>query len=141
MIQCASKYTHGGIPEAEALHWNKETYQRLGKIIFHLTKGDAGSRRRGYIEYHEFHRHFMKDEWESKIRDLEIFRAANGNKSIADILSGINQEFIGLKTPQDTNADSPDIPEYSEPAASINMSYLKSQGIGVNETIEQMSLF
>lgn len=56
----------------------------------------------------------MADEWDKKMADLELFRAANRHRSIAEILSEISEQVVRDKMPSDAPASSPAIPAWCE---------------------------
>jgi hypothetical protein len=80
-------YTFGGIPKAEALHWNETTYQMFGKIIYQLYSGDPKVRYTGLKEFYYLKRQFMLDEWDELICHLEKHRLDNGYKSLELMLA------------------------------------------------------
>jgi hypothetical protein len=80
-------FTHGGLSESDALHWNKDTYLRLGRVVFLLTSKDAADRREGYCEFFALRRSFMAAEWDEQIKRLDEFRKERGHRSLSEIVA------------------------------------------------------
>lgn len=66
--------THGGFPEYEALHWNDETRQQLGQIVFLLVAGNGKKAKQGYIEFYQLKRQFMAEEFDGFVSQLDAHR-------------------------------------------------------------------
>ena len=94
--------THGGFPENEALHWNDDTYQQFGEIVFLLSSGKSENRQKGYQGYYELRRRFMANEFDSKMEELDKFRAQRNARPIQDILWEIGSEITIEKKPRET---------------------------------------
>jgi hypothetical protein len=87
-------YTFGGVPEAEACHWNEKTFQEFGHIVFLLSGSKVEDRRKGYYNFYEFKRRFMENEFNEKMIELEVFRLEHRAKGIYDLLEEIGEQII-----------------------------------------------
>lgn len=87
-------FTHGGLPEPGAWHWNKETYQKLGHIVFLLNSGDQRERYSGYCEFFSMRRMFMSQEWDAQIKRIDDFREEKGHKAISEIVNDARGQMI-----------------------------------------------
>lgn len=94
------KHTHGGFPASEAWCWNEKTSQKLGSIIYNLMSTKSEEKKRGYIDYYEFKRHFIAREFQNKIKELEKFRKENNNESIHSLLETVRLYFLKNTTPE-----------------------------------------
>lgn len=110
-----STLTHGGMPSSEAYHWTKATYLRFGKIVCDLTSAGSDRRAKGYNDYYNMRRYFMAQEWDEKMRDLDIFRVANRHRPLQEILAEIREQIVRDKKPAEAAESSPMIPAWCEP--------------------------
>lgn len=114
------KLTHGGMPESEAYHWTRATYQRFGKIVCDLTSAGSDRRERGYNDYYNMRRYFMAAEWDEKMRDIDIFRVANRHRPLQEILAEISEQVVRDKKPAAAVESSPMIPAWYEPLPPVS---------------------
>lgn len=137
-----SNLTHGGIPEADALHWNHDTYQRFGRIVQFLASSNPDHRRKGYIDYHEMHRYFMKDEWDNLIRELDLFRIAHRHLKISDLLLAISKDLVENGFPAQAAEVSAEIPLYEVAIKELDKTIIKTKQYHfTKKEVEQLSLF
>jgi hypothetical protein len=87
-------HTFGGLHESEALHWNAETLQQFGHIVFLLSGASAEDRKKGRNEFYEFKRHFMEDEFNDKVVALELFRMEHNVKGLFELLEEIGDQLV-----------------------------------------------
>lgn len=134
--------THGGIPEADALHWNHETYQRFGRIVQFLASSNPVHRRKGYVDYHEMHRHFMAAEWDNLIRELDLFRIAHHHLKISDLLLAISKDLVEKGFPAQAAEVSAEIPPYEVALKELDKTIIKTKQYSFTvKDSEQLSLF
>ena len=88
------EYQHGGFPASEAYSWTTENLPRLGDILRRLCSGNAQVCRLAYIEYREFGRYFMQDDWIELIDSLDKFRVQNGHPTVEDRLKEICENIM-----------------------------------------------
>jgi hypothetical protein len=86
--------TFGGIPADQAWHWNTETYQMFGAIIFNLSSGDTDLRKKGHMDFYEFKRHFTDVEFYQYFVRLEEFRTEKRFKTITTMLHEQSEDWI-----------------------------------------------
>lgn len=127
------KYTHGGLPEDQAKHWDKETYQELGRIVVKLATGTAIEQHEAQKDYWRLKRYFMADEFDSMISRLDEFRVERGFIPVETMIGNVTEQVIVNKGIVEPNETSPDIPK------SFEFEYVDVKPFG--ETVEQMSLF
>jgi hypothetical protein len=86
--------TWGGIPESEAFSWEDPTVgQAFGEIVLNLYSTDKKVRRQGYIDFYEFKRHFLVEEWDRKIAVLDEYRAGLSKGTIEDLLYAAREDL------------------------------------------------
>ena len=61
------------------------------KIVADIDSGDPARERRGYIDYHEMHRHFMKGVWEPVADNVDRYREHSNRKGLRALV----EEFGG----------------------------------------------
>jgi hypothetical protein len=88
--------TIGGLPDTEALHWDNETYQQFGTIVYQLSSHDAELRRRGYRAFYEFRRHFIEVEFLEMINRLEAFRRDKHITPLDTLLKDIRGQILSI---------------------------------------------
>lgn len=59
------QFTSGGLPIEQALHWNEETYRRIGDIVYRLMSGNAASAQKAHNDFYEMRRHFIQQRHQS----------------------------------------------------------------------------
>ena len=109
------KHTFGGFPASQALHWNEETHQKLGCIIYDLMQGNPEKVKDAYCRYYELKRHFIEYEFEDKIEALELFRKERGFSSVRGALELVRGQLIATSDLKFNIDQEPDIPEFEKP--------------------------
>jgi hypothetical protein len=84
--------TWSGQPAETAWHWNPETYQKLGNIVYLLSTGKAEARTTAYNEYINLKRWFIVEEFEAYIDKLEIEQKKRDAKPLREIMEEIYNE-------------------------------------------------
>jgi hypothetical protein len=107
-------FTHGGLPESKAWHWNHETYQKLGHIVYLLTSGDQRERQTGYCEYFAMRRQFMSKEWDDQIKRIDEFREEKGHCPLSDLAHRAGQCLVKRDPTPPAEAANRVMPEYSQ---------------------------
>lgn len=133
------KRTHGGIPEAQAKHWDKFTYQGFGEILYKIISGHKDKRIQGWQEFHTLKRWFMVDEWNEFIERLDQYRIDHGFEPVTKLIDQISSEIT---------KKSSDTPPPKEIFTLPDMETLKGQVKDFknkirskHEAVEQLSLF
>jgi hypothetical protein len=126
------KYTHGGFPTSQALHWNKETYQRLGKIIVSMMTGTPEVAKRAYCEYYELKRYFLADEFEEKINELDRFRKNLGAETVHNVLEIIKEQLIVNGDLEFNINQQPIIPDFEKSENGKELDLMKSRIIEIS---------
>lgn len=85
--------THGGFPESEALHWNDDTQQQLGRIVFLVMSGGTFSAKQGYIKFYQLKRHFMTPEFDELIERLDQHRREKGFVPLTEMIGRIGEQM------------------------------------------------
>ena len=75
-----------------AWHWNHETYQKLGEVIFLLSTGLAANRTQAYNLFIELKRWFVEDEFDEYINKLDTHRKSLGMRPLKNIINDIYKE-------------------------------------------------
>jgi hypothetical protein len=88
------KFTHGGIPETDAWHWDDRTEKILGQAIADLYSGSAESQRKGRIAFYELKRYFMLPEWNQYLFRLDQYRVGIGHKPVYMLLRCVGDAVI-----------------------------------------------
>lgn len=136
--------THGGLPEAQALHWNDETRQQIGQIVFMLAAGDAKMAQQAYIKFYELKRHFFAHEFDQYIEKLDEFRTKRKFKTLTAMIRDAGEQLITSGRVVDVEPQSSDIPEYAPtpaPPVVIHREFTETPQAVHSESVEQMSLF
>jgi hypothetical protein len=123
-------FTHGGLPEDQAWHWNNDTYQKLGHIVFLLNSNDSRERQNGYNEFFAMRRMFMSHEWDAQIKCIDDFRKEKGHKPIHEIVALARSQMIDFGHTLPEPQGNPAIPQ--EP---------RTEPQRVKTECEQLSLF
>ncbi len=103
----SAEFTHGGIPAAEASHWDEYTYQLLGKAIEGILSHAPDLRRKGYSAFRALKREFMVEEWDEYLNRLDNYRRSRGAKPILAIIEEIGSELIKNGTPSPNPVSEP----------------------------------
>jgi hypothetical protein len=127
------KYTHGGLPEDQAKHWDKETYQELGRIVVKLATGTAIEQHEAQKDYWRLKRYFMAEEFDTLINRLDEYRVERGFTPIGIMIDNVAEQIVANKKVVEPNETLPDIPK------SFEFEYVDVKPFG--EAVEQMSLF
>jgi hypothetical protein len=139
------QFTIGGFIASEALTWNEETYQRIGNIIFLLSKSAAKERRAGFIELYEMRRHFMQNDWYSMMKRLNDFRRGKGMPEIEEMADQVSADLSKTGIVQDIEKpikfELPTLQSISEPAGPAQTGPLPKMIYAGRDTVSQMSLF
>ena len=85
--------TWSGQHEEHAWHWNRETYQLLGNIIYLLSTGLAESRTKAYHAYIDLKGWFFEHEFEEYITKLDKWRVSEGAEPIRDMIKEVYREM------------------------------------------------
>jgi len=120
-------FTHGGFPVSEALHWNNETYQKLGSIIYELMRGKPEKVKEAYRNYYKLKRHFIEHEFETKIDELEKFRKDRGFSSLRETFNLVRGWLVGTGDLQFSINDKPDIPDFEKQKNRKVKNHMKSR--------------
>jgi hypothetical protein len=129
------QFTHGGLIPSEAWHWNKETYQKLGHVVFLITDSRPEKQREGYQCFFALRRFFLPDEWQSQIDRVDEFRKERLRPSLSEIIARVQQELIKNGTEKIAYQSGRDMPEtYIFDQAGVSKSKNEIDG-------EQLSLF
>jgi hypothetical protein len=116
-------FTHGGLPETRALHWNEATYQKLGHIVFLLNSVDPRERQTGYCEFFAMRRMFMLNEWDDQIKRIDAFRAEKGHKEISEIVNDSRRQLVDFGRMMKAYPENPAMPD--APVSEVYASSLK----------------
>lgn len=123
-----------------ALHWNEETYQRFGKIVFSLMSGNNKTAEQGYVDYFAMKRLFNKKEFEDVINRLNVFRENKNLVTIPEMVEHVKNQLVKNKTVVEIERHPPDIPErVQEIFKKIDSGFYNRKK--KKEIVEQMSLF
>jgi hypothetical protein len=136
--------THGGLPEEQALHWNEETRQQIGQIVFMLVAGDAKKAQQAYIKFYELKRQFFAYEFDQYIDDLDEFRIKRKFKTLTAMIKDAGEQMVTSGRVVDVEPQPPDLPEYvptSEPPVVIHREFTETSQAIHSESVEQMCLF
>ena len=125
--------TFGGYPESEALHWDGKTYHKIGTIVYLLMSGNAKKAQAGYQEFFELKRHFMEDEFDATIKNLDDHRRDKGFKTLTEMVDLVGKKIVENGEVIDIEKQPEDIPTFSDSALVLATSAV--------ESVEQMSLF
>jgi hypothetical protein len=142
--------TFGGLPETSAFHWDDETYQKLGNIVFLIMSGNKDKALRGYIEFYQLKRNFLEYEFDGFIKALDLYREKKGFESITSIINSLGEQMKSVKGIYNVKQQSDDIaitepfgvPKTTlavPPKCSINPSTVTPEVLG--DRVEQMCLF
>lgn len=136
----SSKFTHGGMDQSEAFHWDTTTYTQLGDIVFKLMSGRAELRKKAEQEYWQLKRFFMKDEFEDYIKKLDHYRIELGFSTITALIELVQTQEVVQKTVLQLPPENPVMPPLESMGSSV--SEFKAQ-LKNTHTIEavQLSLF
>lgn len=93
-----NELTIGGLPAAEAKTWTDDNKRLLGEVVCNMMAANPELRRKGYVRYYDLRRHFMKDEWDSYINDLESMRLRKGFRSLKLVLEDAQTDVISPTT-------------------------------------------
>lgn len=122
------------------LHWNEETYQRFGKIVFGLMSGNNKTAEQAYIDYFSMKRMFDKIEFEDVIDRLNEFRKNKNMVTIPEMVEYVKNQLVKNKTVVEIEKHPPDIPERVQAIFDkIDSGFY--DWMKKTETVEQMSLF
>lgn len=134
------QFTHGGIPVDKALHWNDETYRRIGDIVYRLMSGNAASAQKAHNDFYEMRRHFIKEEFDDTIAELDAFRAKRNMPGVIEMIVKVQKQIVTLKQVVRIEQVSPEIPAFTPPAPVPVVVCNCGRKIPCEES-EQMSLF
>jgi hypothetical protein len=130
--------THGGLPESEALHWNDETRQQIGQVVFMLVAGSKDKSKQGYIKFYQLKRKFMADEFDGFILRLDAHRKEKGFTTLSDMVAAVGRKLIA-------SGDTVDFDEQPtgpvEPEAVRRYEIITPPLPVIHHEAEQMSLF
>lgn len=129
--------THGGLPDSEALHWDGETYHKLGVIAYLLMSGNAKKAAEGYREFYELKRHFMVEEFDRLIESLDEFRREKGMITFSGMVETVGKKIVETGTVESVERHPYDLPEKLIPQVTPVFTPVPVK----KETVEQMSLF
>ncbi|MBT8489698.1 MAG: hypothetical protein KJN62_01480 [Deltaproteobacteria bacterium] len=90
----SSILTHGGLPLSEAWHWNVETSRQLGDIVVRLMSGSEQRIRQAYIDYYEMKRHFITNEFDLKIEELDRYRIEHDFITVTAMIEDARRQFV-----------------------------------------------
>jgi len=127
--------TFGGLPVSNALHWDSSTHKALGSIVYKIISGLPKLRFEGWNDYFHMKRHFVLEEWDNYIGQLESHRQNLGHRSIADIIEEIGKEVVKYNKPQQH------VKESSVASIPVNTTTMQYTKPSVTVTCEQLSLF
>ena len=136
-------FTHGGLPAIEALHWNSQTYQKLGNIVVGLMSGSSQAVSQAYLDYYNLQRLFLKREFDAKIEELEIYREKMGFAGIRKMLDDARCQIVLTGKVGEVIEDNPEIPLLDNKEVEVLVSDNKQLPgtMVIAESVEQMSLF
>lgn len=127
--------THGGLPDADALHWDGGTYHKIGVIVYLLMSGNAKKAQEGYWEFHALKRMFMAEEFDRMINSLDDFRREKNMITLSAVVEAVGKKIVESGEVKSIDQQPEDLPAWNpEPVVYATAAIKK-------EKVEQMSLF
>ena len=127
--------THGGLPDSEALHWDGDTYHKMGVIVYLLMSGNSKKAAEGYREFYELKRLFMAEEFDRLINSLDDFRREKNMVTLSAMVEAVGNKIVESGEIKSIDSQPEDLPVWKpEPVAYAQVAIKK-------EKVEQMSLF
>ena len=135
--------TFGGIPKAQALHWDTKTRQVLGNIVYLLTSGTPHNRKKAQSEWFILKRQFMLAEWDEYLDRIDAYRENLGAPTLRSMIAEVCNElresypnYMPLEHKPVSSSISPD----GEPVQLIPIPITPTV-TGTLVAVEQLSLF
>jgi uncharacterized glyoxalase superfamily protein PhnB len=122
--------THGGLPDADALHWDGSTYHKMGVIVYLLMSGNARKAQEGYREFYALKRMFMTEEFDRMISSLDDFRREKNMVTLSAMVEAVGNKIVESGEVKSIDHQPEDLPEWKPEPVVIK-----------KEKVEQMDLF
>jgi hypothetical protein len=128
--------THGGLPEAR--HWDDDTRQQLGQVVFMVCAGSQEKARQGYIKFYQLKRLFNAVEFDQFVEELDEWRKKKGFKSLSLIIKEIGDQMTKHGQVIDIDEHPTEVP----PVPMVKRYEVITPRLPIiHHEVEQMSLF
>jgi len=85
--------THGGLPDEQTQHWDDDTRQQLGQVVFMVCAGSQDKARQGYIRFYQLKRLFNAAEFDQFVEELDEWRKREGHEPLLLIIKEIGDQM------------------------------------------------